>query len=488
MRKSLRAITLGLLVSTMIFHGFISAPSWGTSNGYYSCSGGGTHAVANNIISRSSSNSFCLGSVSIPGDITYIDNSAFSANNATNTAGLSQINFEENSQVTGFGTRAFYLNVNLTSIRIPRLVTTIGDSALSRTGLNSVEFEPNSALRSIGVSAFEDSQSFTSITLPAQLDSIGGRAFTSSRALAKIYFLGPSPSTLGSLAFADIAPSAKFYVYAENLASFTNSGLWTGVDLQPGYRLTYFSTGSTSGSVPVEPIPMFRANESAQAAANSGNLTRQGYSFGGWNTRSDGSGTSYSPTNNLVFGSANVDLYPIWIPNSYTVTFDSGGGTSVANGTFTADGSIANSPGSPSKSGFTFSGWSTSDGGSAISFPYTPGVLSGITLYAKWTPVPSIETPAESIDTDLLARTVGSKEKYSVKALAKQVGVKVVSSKAALSINVSKSSKKICTKSGSKLKTLKAGTCVVTFTVQEPRPKKGKKPKATKTVKTLVVQ
>jgi hypothetical protein len=28
----------------------------------------------------------------------------------------------------------------------------------------------------------------------------------------------------------------------------------------------------------------------------------------------------------------------------------------------------------------------------------------------------------------------------------------------------------------------------VTFTVQEPKPKKGKKPKATKTVKTLVVQ
>ena len=43
-------------------------------------------------------------------------------------------------------------------------------------------------------------------------------------------------------------------------------------------------------------------------------------------------------------------------------------------------------------------------------------------------------------------------------------------------------------KSGSKLKTLKAGNCVVTFTVQEPKPKKGKKPKATKTVKTLVVQ
>jgi hypothetical protein len=39
-----------------------------------------------------------------------------------------------------------------------------------------------------------------------------------------------------------------------------------------------------------------------------------------------------------------------------------------------------------------------------------------------------------------------------------------------------------------KLKTLKAGKCVVSFTVQEPKPKKGKQPKATKTTKTLVVK
>jgi hypothetical protein len=63
-----------------------------------------------------------------------------------------------------------------------------------------------------------------------------------------------------------------------------------------------------------------------------------------------------------------------------------------------------------------------------------------------------------------------------------------VSSKAKVTFKVAKSSSKVCTKSGSKLKTLKAGNCNVTFTVQEPKPKKGKKPKATKTVKTFVVK
>lgn len=89
---------------------------------------------------------------------------------------------------------------------------------------------------------------------------------------------------------------------------------------------------------------------------------------------------------------------------------------------------------------------------------------------------------------ELAARTIGLKKKFAIKPLAKRVGVPIVSPKAKVTFKVAKSSKKVCTKSGSKLKTLKAGNCVVTFTVQEPKPKKGKKPKATKTVKTFIVQ
>ena len=84
--------------------------------------------------------------------------------------------------------------------------------------------------------------------------------------------------------------------------------------------------------------------------------------------------------------------------------------------------------------------------------------------------------------------TFPAKKKYSTKALASQLGVVIVSPKAKVSFKVSGPSKKICTKSGTKLRTLKAGNCVVTFTVQEPKPKKGKKPKATKTTTTFAVQ
>lgn len=69
-----------------------------------------------------------------------------------------------------------------------------------------------------------------------------------------------------------------------------------------------------------------------------------------------------------------------------TVTYDSQNGSAIANGSTTSGGSIASSPGTPTRAGFTFNGWFTaSSGGSAISFPYTHGQTANFTLYAQWT-------------------------------------------------------------------------------------------------------
>ena len=75
-------------------------------------------------------------------------------------------------------------------------------------------------------------------------------------------------------------------------------------------------------------------------------------------------------------------------PSSYEVTFDSNGGSAVASSTFPVGGSVL-SPGSPSRSGFNFAGWSTvlDDADTKVTFPYAPGVDANITLYALWTEV-----------------------------------------------------------------------------------------------------
>ena len=119
-----------------------------------------------------------------------------------------------------------------------------------------------------------------------------------------------------------------------------------------------------------------------------------------------------------------------------------------------------------------------------------PVVNNSNTIIETATPAAPVvdDSAVRAAEADLVARTIGKKKSYVVKTLAKRVGIKIVSSKATVSLTVSKTSKKICVFAKSKLSTLKAGKCIVTFTVQEPTPKKGKKPKAKKTAKTLVVK
>jgi uncharacterized repeat protein (TIGR02543 family) len=65
------------------------------------------------------------------------------------------------------------------------------------------------------------------------------------------------------------------------------------------------------------------------------------------------------------------------------VTFDSKSGSDVAASVFSSGGTV-NEPTAPTRSGYTFAGWSATDGGSVVTFPYAPGVVTDITLFAKW--------------------------------------------------------------------------------------------------------
>ena len=91
-------------------------------------------------------------------------------------------------------------------------------------------------------------------------------------------------------------------------------------------------------------------------------------------------GTSYVPQNTSDF-----TLYAQWSPNLFAVTYDTQGGSSVATGSTIEGGTIASSPGTPTRGTDTFKGWYTaSSGGSLVSFPYVHGRTSAFTLWAQW--------------------------------------------------------------------------------------------------------
>jgi uncharacterized repeat protein (TIGR02543 family) len=70
----------------------------------------------------------------------------------------------------------------------------------------------------------------------------------------------------------------------------------------------------------------------------------------------------------------------------YTVTYNTSGGSLVSAQDYGAN--IA-TPTSPTRTGYTFTGWSATVGGSAITFPHTPASAGDVTLYAKWTQNPA---------------------------------------------------------------------------------------------------
>lgn len=187
-------------------------------------------------------------------------------------------------------------------------------------------------------------------------------------------------------------PGANVTLYAQ----------WT-----PVYTVTYDGNGSTGGSVPTD-TASYQSAASVTVAGNSGSLSRSGYSFAGWNTAADGSGTAQAAASSLLMGSANVTLYAQWtaLP-TYTVTYDgngsTGGSVPTDAGTYlnAASVTVAANSGNLSRTGYTFAGWNTAADGSGTAQAVASTLLMGsanVTLYAQWTALPAPVTPTTPAD------------------------------------------------------------------------------------------
>ena len=153
------------------------------------------------------------------------------------------------------------------------------------------------------------------------------------------------------------------------------------------YTVTFDGNGSTSGTT---------ASVSVTYDADPVNLTsngfiRTGYTFTGWNTLENGSGTAYSDGASISNLTADLLLYAQWSANTYTVTFDGNGSTSgtTASVSVTYDaGSVALTANGFSKTGYSFAGWNTQADGEGTAYAdgqEVSNLTSSLTLYAQWT-------------------------------------------------------------------------------------------------------
>lgn len=75
-----------------------------------------------------------------------------------------------------------------------------------------------------------------------------------------------------------------------------------------------------------------------------------------------------------------IDLYAKWVPESYTVTFDTGEGTAVEPDTNVEYGHSISKPADPSCAGYVFLGWTFN----GKPFNFASGITADTTLKAEW--------------------------------------------------------------------------------------------------------
>jgi uncharacterized repeat protein (TIGR02543 family) len=215
------------------------------------------------------------------------------------------------------------------------------------------------------------------------------------------------------------APGASTFMPGSNVTLYA---IWTGVD----HTLSYDLNGA-AGTPPTSQT----VTHDTTATVTSSVPTRTGYTFTGWNTLANGTGTSYATGATTSPITTDITLYAIWLADEvttttsttsttlpastttvpvtspptpvtyWTVSFDPNGGTSgaVPPSSQIFDTGLYNIPGnsgSLAKSdGSTFLGWNTNAAGTGIL--YSSGskmqMTSNVVLYATWSPTATSVPP-----------------------------------------------------------------------------------------------
>ena len=157
------------------------------------------------------------------------------------------------------------------------------------------------------------------------------------------------------------------------------------------YKIKYNSNGG-EGTMNDETLTYGIASN-----LSSNSFTRSNYIFTSWNTKSDGTGTSYNNKQSVINLTTNanetITLYAQWEKPTYKIMFNSNGGIgSMLNQIFEKNETKPLSENTYSRTGYTFHSWNTASDGSGTTYSnkanYTYSSSNYTSnLYAIWTPI-----------------------------------------------------------------------------------------------------
>ncbi|URN92564.1 MAG: leucine-rich repeat protein [Candidatus Pristimantibacillus lignocellulolyticus] len=322
----------------------------------------------------------------IPNSVTSIGDYAFSSNN------LSNVTLSNN--ITFIGTGAFFMN-NLTTIILPSSLTSLSPSVFMSNKLTNVVI-PDS-VTSIGNGAFHSNE-LISVTIPDNVTTIEENAFsinnlvdvTIPNSVTTIERDAFSNNKLVNVTIPNSVTSLANSVFSNNeLTSITlpNSLTQIGYNTFSYNKLSNVTIPASVTSIGLNAFTYnslntitFEGSLTSLDASVIASQTKQEYTFENWYS-DELLQAAWDFTSAI---DANTTLYAQYTPNTYTISFNSNGGSQVIDLTDINYNTTITEPVAPTKSGYVFGGWYVDQELTTTWNFNTDIVTEDKTLFAKW--------------------------------------------------------------------------------------------------------
>lgn len=160
------------------------------------------------------------------------------------------------------------------------------------------------------------------------------------------------------------------------------------------YAIPTADQATTTGTVPIDNETTYHLGDEITVLPNTGGLTKTGAVFGGWSPPWSTT-TVYQAGDNINTSRSPASTFTLTLRWAYKVTYNGngsdGGAVPVDDNNYVPTVAVTvASPGTLTRTGYTFAGWNTNAAGTgtnrAAGSTFAMG-SAGVTLYAKWTAI-----------------------------------------------------------------------------------------------------
>ena len=335
-------------------------------------------------------------------NISSIDNYAF-----YNCSKLKKIDLSS-STMEQTGQSIFRACTSLEEVILPKTLKEINYLTFSGTAIKTLDLR-ETAITKIIDSGCANMDALKTLYLPATLEEFGDYAFLARQ------------SSSGRLYIYSDIPEADINAMANKAI-----GVWSGrrISFPNGtYTIIYDGNGATAGTMDAQTCMI----DGFTFSLSKNTYTKENYTFTGWNTMPDGSGTFYQDEANIYplteTDQDEITLYAMWKDSSitnynYTITYVLNA-TNVQNdnpATYTNNSDTITLK-DPIREGYTFLGWFSDKELTQQVTEIAKGSTGDITLYAHWKQTNACEH--EWKQTAVIERATCSQEGTATRACTK---------------------------------------------------------------------